>query len=209
MTTIITRLYPDLATAQTVVGALKARGHDETTIDIITRDGDGTAASRMQRARVPKASAAVYGTGIAAGQALVVVQAPFAPMGTARDAIRIVNRTKALDVGVKDEDYYIREEPKVDLAGKVMQGTVFFMSNPLRPMMQGHILGQNPILPPRERRSAIHGGAYMSTKFWPMKLLSTSREANSAIRDGFLFSSLFGIPTLVRDWSSRNMMTKI
>lgn len=209
MTTIITRLYPDLATATRVVTALKDRGHDDATISIVTKDGDGSALSRMSRARIPAASAAAYAPGLAKGQVLVVVQAPFAPMGTARDAIRSMNRTPAINVGIADEDYYIREEPKEATSGKIMHGTVFFMSNPLRPMAHGHILGQNPILPPRERRSAIHGGGHMSTKFWPMKLVSTSREANSVIRGGFLFSSLFGMPTIIREWSSRNMMTKI
>lgn len=209
MTTIITRLYPDLATAQIVVGALKANGHDETTIDIITREGDGSASDRMHRARVPAASAAAYAPGVGAGRALVVVQAPFAPMGTARDAIRIVNRTTALNVGLEDEDHYIREQPTVEKSGKVLPGTTFFMSNPHRSTGHGHILGQNPILPGKDHRSAIAGGAYMSTKFWPMKLVSKPKESRSAIAGGYLFSSMFGIPTLIRDWGPRSMMTKL
>jgi hypothetical protein len=210
MTTIITRLYPDMATAKRVATALKDRGHDEATISIVTQDGDGSALERMARARVPAASAAAYAPGLATGQVLVVVQAPFAPIGTARDAIKSMNRTPAIDVGLADEDHYIREQPKIETSGKVMRGTVFFMSNPLRPMSHGHVLGQNPILPPRERRSAIQGGAYMSTKFWPMKLVSRSRAANSAIRGGFLFSSLFGMPTVIRDLPSRELIpTKI
>jgi hypothetical protein len=210
MTTIITRLYPDMATAKRVASALMDRGHDEATISILTQEGDGSAMDRMARARIPSSSAAAYAPGLAKGQALVVVQAPFAPMGTARDAIRSMNRTPAINVGIANEDYYIREEPNVETSGKIMHGTVFFMSNPLRPMAHGHVLGQNPILPPRERRSAISGGAYMSKMFWPMKLVSTGRQANSAISGGFLFSSLFGLPTIVREWSSREMIpTKV
>lgn len=210
MTTIITRLYKDLATAQGVAAELAAAGHDADTIDVIGRDGAGTAEARMAAARVPKASAAVYASGIAKGNALLVVRAPFAPMGTARHAIRVVNRTAAIDVGLADEDVYIREQPKLEKTGTVLHGTVFFMSNPHRRLPHGHILGSNPIIASKPRTSAIPGGAYMSTKFWPGKLLSAPKERTSAIRGGMLISSIFGIPTLSGDTPSRELIpTKI
>jgi hypothetical protein len=210
MTTIITRLYPDLATAQGVVAALQANGHAASTIDIITQSGDGDAAARMRGARVPAASAAAYGPGIAKGAALVVVRAPFAPMGAARDAMKVVNRTASIDVGLEDEDVYIREQPKLETSGKVLSGTVFYMTNPFRPHGHGHILGANPLLPHRTRTSAIPGGRHMSKAFWPMKLVSTNRQAGSAISGGMLFSHMFGIPTLIRDLPSREMIpTKV
>lgn len=206
MTTIITRLYPDLATAQGVVEALQARGHAAQTIDVITGVGEGDVTARMLGARVPAASAAAYGPGLAKGGALLVVRAPFAPMGAARDAMKVVNRTPSLDVGLADEDVYIREQPKNDISGKILPGTVFYMSNPFRRHGHGHILGANPILPSKPRTSAIAGGRYMSQMFWPMKLVSTGRQANSAIRGGMLFSRMFGIPTLVRDLPSRELI---
>jgi hypothetical protein len=206
MTTIITRLYPDLATAQEVVAALKDRGHDPLTIDVIAERGEGAPEARMRAARVPAASAAAYGPGVARGGALLVVRAPFAPMGTARDAIKVVNRTPSIDVGLADEDFYIREQPRLETAGKVMQGTVFYMSNPHRALGHGHILGSNPILPAKERTSAIRGGAYMSRMFWPMKLVTTNRQASSAIPGGMLISRMFGIPTLIRDLPSRELI---
>jgi hypothetical protein len=210
MTTIITRLYPDLATAQRVVAALQANGHAPSTIDIIAQGGDGPSEDRMISARVPKASAAAYAPGISKGAALVVVRAPFAPIGAARDAMKVVNRTAAMDVGIKDEDVYIREAPKVETMGTVQRGTVFYMSNPHRQMVHGHVLGSNPILPAKERTSAIRGGAHMSRMFWPMKLVSTGRQASSAISGGFLFSKMFGIPTLLADLPSREMIpTKV
>lgn len=209
MTTIITRLYPDLATAKGVVAALEANGHAASTISIITKAA-GSAEDHMHAARVPRDSAAAYAPGIDKGAALVVVQAPFAPIGTARDAIKVVNRTPAIDVGLADEDVYIREEPKVEISGKVQQGTVFYMSNPHRRHGHGHVLGSNPILPSKERTSAIRGGSYMSRMFWPMKLVSTNRQASSAISGGMLFSRLFGIPLLIKDLPSRELVpTKI
>lgn len=210
MTTIITRLYPDLATAQGVVAALLANGHAPSTIDVITKGGDGAPEDRMLAARVPKASAAAYAPGIGKGAALLVVQAPFAPVGTARDAMKVVNRTPAINVGIENEDFYIREEPKLEISGKVLTGTVFYMSNPYKRLGHGHVLGSNPILPAKERTSAIRGGAYMSKMFWPMKLVSTNRNASSAISGGMLFSKLFGIPLLIRDLPSRELIpTKI
>jgi hypothetical protein len=205
MTTIITRLYKDMATAQGVAAELKAAGHDAGTIDVIAKDGEGSAAERMAKARVPAASAAAYGPGIGKGNALLVVQAPFAPIGTARHAMRVVNRTAAIDMGVADEDHYIREQARADKSGMILQGTVFYMSNPHRSLFHGHIMGKNPISAARPRTSAIKGGAYMSTKFWPMKLLSAPKERSSA-GSGYLFSAMFGIPTLIGDLPSRSMV---
>jgi hypothetical protein len=210
MTTIITRLYSDAATARSVAAMLEGRGHDQANIDIITKDGGESVEARMKAARVQAASAAAYAPGLAKGHALLVMQAPFAPIGTARDAIRAINRTPALDVGLANEDVYLREEPRLEISGKVQHGTVFYMSNPHRRHGHGHILGSNPLLASKEKTSAIRGGAYMSKMFWPMKLVSTGRQASSAISGGFLFSKMFGIPTLIRDLPSREMFrTKV
>ena len=204
MTTIITRLYADTAAAQTVVAALLAEGPSSATHQVITKDGAGSVADRLHAARVGTTEARAYAGPVAEGRALLVVNAPFAPMGTALNAIRTVNRFPAMDVGLADEDVYIRDEPEVMLSGRVLQGTVFYMSNPHRSLPQGHILGSNPILPSRPRTSAIRGGAYISTKFWPMRLVSKPKVGTSALRGTWLFSSLFGIPTLLRSWPPRD-----
>ncbi|MGL4234540.1 hypothetical protein [Tabrizicola sp.] len=209
MTTIITRLYADTAAARAAANDLIGRGHSDDYISIITKDGDGSVADRMTASRVNAASARAYSPHVAKGAALLVVQAPFNPFGAARDAIRTLQKHKSLDAGVANENEYIREQPPIETSGKVMQGTVFFMSNPHRSMGHGHILGSNPILPAKPRTSAISGGAYMSTKFWPMKLVSSPKEGTSAIRGGFLFSSLFGIPTVVREWAPRDEIKTI
>jgi hypothetical protein len=209
MTTIITRLYPDLATAKTVVAALETSGQDPSTITMVAKKGEGTAESRMRALRVPATLAAAYAPGIEKGGVLVVVQAPFTPIGTARTAIKVVNRTPALDVGLADQDVYIREQAPVERLGRVLPGKVFFMSNPFQSTSHSHILGRNPILAAKPRTSAIAGGAYISTKFWPMKLVSPAKERSSAMRGGFLISSMFGLPTTTNHWPSRELMTKI
>jgi hypothetical protein len=209
MTTIITRLYADSATARAAAHDLMGRGHSDDYISIITGDGGGSVTDRMRALRVGAAAASAYAPHVAKGAALLVVQAPFNPIGAARDAMRALKKHPSLDVGVANENEYLREEMKIETSGKVLQGTVFYMSNPHRSTSHGHILGSNPIISGKTKTSAIPGGAYMSTKFWPMKLISAPTERRSAISGGFLFSSLFGIPTVIREWPSREMMTTI
>jgi hypothetical protein len=196
MTTIITRLYEDMETARAAADALLNSGHDAATIDIIT--GTDAQESRIVAARVSREAAAAYAPAVAAGKALIVVRAPFAPIGTARHAMRVVDKFPSIKVGVADENHYIRETPTVEARGSVLTDHPFFMSNKHRRMGHGHIFGSNPIKPSRPRTSAISGGAYMSTKFWPMRLVSSSaKQGTSAIRGGWLISKSFGIPTLI------------
>lgn len=194
MTTIITRLYPDAETAGAVVQALLAGGLGNDTIDVIT--GQEGAAERMRAARVAPATAEAYARAMTGGQALLVVRAPFAPMGTARKAINTVNRTAAIDAGVEEQDRYIREEPDMTRANRVMKDHPFFMSNPHSRLSHGRVFGRG-LSPDRPRTSAISGGAYMSTKFWPMKLVSTGRTARSAMTGDWKFSSMLGLSTTI------------
>lgn len=196
MTTIITRLYEDMATARGVADALLNNGHDAGTIDIFS--GADATPTRMVAARVSAEAAEAYAPMAAAGKVLLVVRAPFAPIGTARNAMRTVDKVASIKVGVADENHYIRETPSVQAQRSVLTDHPFFMSNKHRRMGHGHIFGSNPIKPSRPRTSAISGGAYMSTKFWPMRLVSASaKQGTSAIRGGWLISKSFGIPTLI------------
>jgi hypothetical protein len=199
MTTIITRLYADTSTARAVASTLVAQGHAQDTVDVITRDGGGDLVSRMLAARVRQGAAAQYASAVEEGKALVVVRAPFSPMGAARHAMKIADKTASIKVGVANENDYIREDPKVNTRNSLLAGNPMVMSNPFRPLPHAHILGSNPILAPRSRRSAIAGGKFMSRMFWPMRLVSANaKEGTSAMRRTWHFSSLFGLPTLLR-----------
>jgi hypothetical protein len=187
MTTIITRLYQNTAAAQAVVNALLESGHDQDSIDVIARDGASDVMDRMRQARVSPTAAAAYADHIGTGRALLVVRADFNPVGAARNAMKVTARFPSIDVGLHDENEYIREQPNPEMHNSVLRGHPLFMSNPYRPRFHGHILGSNPILPPREGRSAIAGGGFMSTKFWPMRLVSeNAKEGTSAIPGGGL-----------------------
>lgn len=198
MTTIITRLYADAATARNVASALMARGLDQDLIDVVGPEGAGTMAERMNAASVPPATAAAYAAAMTQGRTLVVVQAPFAPMGTARNAMRTMDRTPSIKVGV-DEETYIRIAPSLDNRSSVMTDHPFFMSNPHRPMSHGHVFGAKLLSAHKERRSAIAGGKLMSGMFWPMKHISARKERNSALKGTWLFSRWLGdMPTVTR-----------
>jgi hypothetical protein len=194
MTTIITRLYADHATAHAVSAALVAGGLNEDAVTVITSPDKAA----MRAARVHAGSAAKYAAAMTGGQALVVAEAGFNPVGAARKAIKIVGRTPSIDCGVADEDDYQREYVSSVYANSVMQGAPLMLTNKFARFSHGHILGSNPVIHSRPRTSAIRGGAFMSRFFWPMKRVSTSRSSTSAIRGGKLMSEMFGLSTLYR-----------
>ncbi len=198
MTTIITRLYPDASTARGVVSALLARGLDQDLIDVIGADGVGTVADRLQAASVNPRSAAAYADALTGGKTAVVVRAPFAPMGTARNAMRTMDRTASIKVDV-DESEYLRISPSIANRRSVMTDHPFFMSNPHRPTSHGHVFGAKLLSAHKDKRSVYPGGKLMSGMFWPMKHLSARKERNSVIKGTWLFSRLLGdMPTIMR-----------
>ncbi len=189
MTTIITRLYSDAASARAVMTDLLGQGHAEDTIDVIVRDGATDLTHRLQAARVNPAAAATYAKHMSgSGKALLVVRAGFNPVGAARNAMKVVGRYPSLDVGLANETQYLREDGSSAMATSVMKGHPLLMSNPHHKASHGHILGSNPISAPRTKRSAMAGGGYMSKFFWPMRLVSAeAKQGTSAIRGGAKF----------------------
>jgi hypothetical protein len=198
MTTIITRLYPDAGTARGVVSALLARGLDQDLIDVIGADGAGPVEHRLTAASVNPQSAAAYAAAMTGGRTAVVVRAPFAPMGTARNAMRVMDSTASIDVGTAGSEY-IRVSPSLTNRSSILQDHPFFMSNPLRPTGHGHIFGAKLLSAHKERRSAIAGGKLVSKAFWPMKHISARKTKTSAIKGTWLFSKfLLDMPTISR-----------
>lgn len=201
MTTIITRLYSDIAAAQAAVHDLMGRGHSDEYINIISRDGDGSVGDRMRAARVNARSAASYAPHVANGAALVVVQAPFNPVGAARHAIRVLDRHPSLNAGVENENEYIREQPRVEVRGNIMSDHPRFMSHDMAARSRGtasSAFGLRTLSAPKTKTSAMHGGGFMSTRLLPFPLLSRSKEKSSAIHGGWTLSGMLGIPTISR-----------
>ena len=192
MTTIITRLYADKATADTVAAALVSGGLAAETITVI----DHADADAMKAARVLAASASKYAAAMTGGQTLLVVQAGFNPVGAARKAIKIVGRTASINCGVHDEDAYISEAVDPAYADSVIKGGGLMLTNEHASLPHGFILSKNPISHNRPKSAVMRGGAYMSKSFWPMKLVSTPATKRSAIAGGKLVSAMFGLATI-------------
>jgi hypothetical protein len=209
MTTIITRLYPDPSAASAARTSLLNVGQSEDTIQIITATAGGDAGMAMKAARINSVSSRAYLEAMTGNQALLVVQAPFSPIGTALNAINTLRGHPAMDVGLEDENVYLREYPSTRYAGRIMEKHPLLMSNPFRRLSHGHIFGSNPVIHSKPRTSAIRGGAFMSRFFWPMKLTSAPKTRTSAIRGGMLFSSLFGLPLVTSSWASREDLPTI
>jgi hypothetical protein len=201
MTTIITRLYANIAAAEAAAHDLMGRGHSDDYINIISRDGDGSAVDRMRAARVNAQSAAAYAPHVGKGAALVVVQAPFNPVGAARHAIRVLDRHPSIKVGIANENEYIREQPRIETRGSIMQDHPRFMSHDLAARSRGTVssaFGLRTLSPQKTKSSAMAGGGYMSTKLLPFALLSRDKEKTSAIRGTWTLSGMLGIPTIAR-----------
>lgn len=193
MTTIITRLYPDAATAKAVAAALHEEGMEGSDVDILT----AADAAAITAARVAPAAAAAYAGAMGGGKALLVARAPFAPMGLARAAIQIADAVPSLKVGVRDENDYVREEMQSEFHNRVLTSHPYIMSNKFRKLTHGRVFSFRALSHPRPRTSAIRGGAYISTKFWPMPLISgRNRSGNSVMRSGWSLSRMFGLPTI-------------
>jgi hypothetical protein len=201
MTTIITRLYADTAAAKAAADDLIGRGHSADYIDIIARDGNGSVIDRIRAARVNARAAAAYAGPVTDGNVLVVVQAPFNPVGAARHAIRALDRHPSIKVGVENENEYIREQPRIEVQGSILRDHPLFMSHDMAARDRGTVssaFGLRTLSPQKTKTSAIAGGRHMSKMFWPMPLLSKSRVKTSAMRGDWQLSRMFGIPTISR-----------
>jgi hypothetical protein len=111
MATIITRLYSDEATANTVVADLKAdpyHGHSST---IIT--GSDALDDRMKEAGVGEDAAAVYKPLVEKGNALLVVKAL---LGQAQSAIGIVNSHPSIEVDLETQNAYVSTTYEKDMS---------------------------------------------------------------------------------------------
>jgi hypothetical protein len=102
MTTVISRVYKDASAAKKVTAALAEAGFPEPTYEVITA-GDG-AAEAMAAARVPEGDVEAYAAALTGKAAMLVIRAPFMPLGAARKAIELANAVESLTVDVKSQD---------------------------------------------------------------------------------------------------------
>ena len=190
MTTIVSRLYPDHETAKAAYDALVELGCSDEELAIIESGGD--TAHAMEAAGVPPRERGAYAEHLVDGRALVVVRARFGSAFIVGAALDEFASIEVPDVAVGMAHY----APEDTVASSVLKGSPLFLTNPNDGMSGFLAFGGDPIIRRPPSGSIMKAGSYMSRYFWPMKLISPYTQKNSAIRGGFLFSSLFGLPTL-------------
>lgn len=197
MTTIVTRLYRDAATAEALAAAMAGVGIPAGDIEVIA--GAENAQARMEAARVNPASAALYAPHVEGGAALVVVRAGFQPIGAAATAIRMMDSRQPMNAGVENENEYIRTEPKQELfAGLSILDDHRLIFGKDKGKRRGLVSAafNIPLLSKRKNRSSVFpGGRHFTT--WMSPLLSQKRGTLSTLEGGGQMTRRF-FPTVSR-----------
>jgi len=211
MTTIITRLYANERSANAVADRLSSEGLPKSALKVVTGTDRDKIQHRLMQAQVHRDAAPVYAESVAGGTALLIVRATHKPLGAARIVREVTGSSKTIDVGVTQDDIYVRDLP--DHAPSVLKEHPRFLTLPSEPeeLQRGPIsdlVGVRTLSKPRSRTSAIRGGAFMSQKFWPMKLVSKNRNAHSAIKGGAFMSKKFWPTALLAKKPRRNSVIR-
>lgn len=208
MTTIITRVFPDVAAAEAAVNRLNLKGFPRRDRQIIVAGDKAEAA--MKRAQVHETAIAPYTKRLAAGNVVLVVKATYKPLGAARITREVLAKSDTIDTGAVIDDFSVPWTP--ERAPSVLKDHPLFLSLPdmeqpgristafgmpllkerktKRSLMShdrrmSRMFWPMPLLSKRKRSSSvISGGRYMSRMFWPMKLLSTGTRSKSVIPGG-------------------------
>jgi hypothetical protein len=199
MTTIITRLYPDEATAETVARDLLAVGHPASLITVIPA-GANDPEGAMKAANVPGDTAAAVARVLRPGQAVLVAEAGFNPRGAARRALMVVANYPGIPVPKAEADAYVRDDPQARLMGRVIKGGMLVMTNPFNAVTHGHIMGKDLVMMPRVTRSANSNGGTNSRGFWPMARVRTPQRKDSVFHGGKL---MFPFAAIIHRGSDR------
>ncbi|MEP1519361.1 hypothetical protein [Ascidiaceihabitans sp.] len=223
MTTIITRLFQDEATAQDVAERVIFRGVPSRATSVISADTPDLHA-KMDAALVHPSAQDAYAKQIKDGRALVVVRATYKPLTAATIVRDMMAQRNAIAVDGVVDDYYMPDGPQ--RASSVLKEHPHFLTvrssrtgyagGPVTVGLGFRLLSERktktsakgksgarsrwfwpmPLLSKKSRSSSvISGGRYMSRAFWPMALLSKKPRSNSVIRGGDLpFSRALGWP---------------
>jgi hypothetical protein len=188
MTTIISRVYADEATAQAAANKLAIKGIPRNSCHIITH-GDA-AETLMERAQVHASAMKSYSKLLAAGNAVLVVQATFKPLGAASLTREILSKTDPIDAGKLTDDFKVSWQP--DKSPSIMKDHPHMLSiKGMQP--RGTITSAfgMPMLKKHNAKRSVSTGKRMSRMFWPMKLVSKKARSSSVIKGGRQMSKMF------------------
>lgn len=191
MTTIVSRLFADVAAAEAAVQALVEAEATSAGAEIVTAEG-GPSATRIAALDVDEDAAATYAAHIDQGAALVVVRAEFAPLGVARAAMETLDALEPLDVGVANENRYLTVQPKMGMHSSVIGDHPRYLTFSEGGRKRGLVfnaLGIKALSARKERRSVLSGAPFMSSKIIPLldgsRRKRTSASAGGTITGGF------------------------
>jgi hypothetical protein len=130
MTTVISRLYADEATAHSVAATLSTNGIAHAMIDLIppSKADTRTRIETIASTRVLEADAEIYAKAMQPGNMLLVVRAEFNPRGAALRARAIVDQAPSIPLAVTHPNRYIREAPRAKHFLSVMQSHPLFLT---------------------------------------------------------------------------------
>jgi hypothetical protein len=220
MITVITRVYETRDMANDVLAKLKAAGFPDRYIDVIGKGAE----AQMAEAEVSDDAAAKYAPLVAKGHPLVVVRAPFTPIGAARKALEIVDSVAAMDAGVENEA--VLKDNKIVFSGpssimpdhprfltprefkprhQTISGTLGFRTlKPHKKKLSVSRSGRRtfgaiiPLVSKKQRRVKVrHNARPVTGGLFPL-LTAHRRDMSASGTSGTVFSDLFGFPTLIR-----------
>lgn len=205
MTTIITRLFSDAASAQTAVDRLTFRGMPKRDCTIIVAGENAT--SSMERAQVHESAIAAYSKHLTDGNAVLVVAATYKPLGAARLTRETLAKYETVDIAKIVEEHVAPWQP--DHAPSVMKDHPLFFSIPgmIPPGPITANFGMKLLKPHKTKQPLISGKRRLSRMVWPMPLLSKSRKARSAKKGGGHMSRLFWPMPLLAKGSRRKSVS--
>lgn len=193
MTTVVSRLYDSVDTANRVADKLRAAGFPESTLSVIAT-ADSAA---IQAARVSAPVAASYVSAMTGGQAVLVCRAPVTPFGAARVAMATADGEAWINTGRGAANEYIREvanldnlNPSVLTNHPMMMTRDDYVGSGWAEWRMSDVFGFPTISVRREYRpSVLTGTRYMSRAFWPQRLLSAKPRRSSVYSGGRRFLS--------------------
>lgn len=222
-TTVICRVFKDEGSAEGMKERLYRAGFPRYVMSVITPADEarrGGVLGKIEEALVPSDAAKAYASQVADGASLVVVRATYKPLNAVRIATEAFESSGALPSGLETDRFVVKTPP--DPTPNILKDHPRFLTLPPSEKSDRRLLserlGLTLLSPPKRRDSVMQApkrffgeglirkertvktlapGSFMSQKFWPRPLLSTSDRPLSVISGGgHPFSRLFNWPLL-------------
>lgn len=201
MTTIITRVFPDVSEAETAVHRLNLRGMPKRDRQIIV--AGPKAEAQMKRAQVHETAMAPYAKHLAEGRAVLVVAASYRPLGAARMTREVLAKLETIETGAVIDDFGVAWQP--EKSPSILKDHPLFFSIPgLEPPGRiSDMFGMSTLKARRAKKPLMAHDKRMSRMFWPMKLVSNRKSKHSVIDGNRRISRMFWPMKLISDGHRR------